>query len=212
MGGGQCSHLRAVASSGQAVGMTRTRKSATAAPAWCCEPALCLLAATCLSRGACASPCSYQTPSDIVLDADIDEASSDYFHRYRPAQANSSTRCSASRLVASSGTRPNPLWCRQLRFYRHKGRLSPGPPATGLDYSAHRAASTTSLVRSLSDARTTPCPSIAPALRTACCLRSRLAGCSSFPPRITTISSSPRASPPCRAHICPLTHRAPMRV
>ena len=49
------------------------------------------------------------------------------------------------------------------------------------------------LAGACSEARTASCLSIAPALA-ACCLRSRLAGCSSSPQRITMISSSPGIS------------------
>ena len=45
------------------------------------------------------------------------------------------------------------------------------------------------LAGACSDARTAPCPCTAPTL-TVCCLRSRLAGCSSSPPRTTTILGS----------------------
>ena len=62
---------------------------------------------------------------------------------------------------------------------------SPLVRPSGLDYPARCAASETSLVRApMLEPHPRPCT--APAL-TACCLRSRLAGCSSSPPRTTTI-------------------------
>ena len=65
---------------------------------------------------------------------------------------------------------------------------SPLVRPSGLDYPAHCAASETSLVRAPT-LEPHPRPCTAPAL-TACCLPSRLAGCSSSPPRNTTILGS----------------------
>jgi hypothetical protein len=65
---------------------------------------------------------------------------------------------------------------------------SPLVHPSGLDYPAHCAASETSLVRApMLEPHPRPCT--APAL-TVCCLPSRLAGCSSSPPRTTTILGS----------------------
>ena len=65
---------------------------------------------------------------------------------------------------------------------------SPLVRPSGLDYPAHCAASETSLVRAPT-LEPHPRPCTAPALTT-CCLPSRLAGCSSSPPRTTTILGS----------------------
>ena len=79
--------------------------------------------------------------------------------------------------------------CPSLQF--HTGgrgvRLPPGLPFGAQLLRALRGLC--DLIGARSDARTAPCPSTAPAL-TACCLRSRLAGCSSSPPRTTTILGS----------------------
>ena len=68
-------------------------------------------------------------------------------------------------------------------------RLSQGPPFGAPLSRALRGLSTTSLVSATTLELPLGCPSIAPAL-TACSLRSCLAGCSSSPPRATTILSS----------------------
>ena len=65
---------------------------------------------------------------------------------------------------------------------------SPLVRPSGLDYPSHCAASETSLVRAPT-LEPHPRPCTAPALTT-CCLPSRLAGCSSSPPRTTTILGS----------------------
>ena len=79
--------------------------------------------------------------------------------------------------------------CPSLQF--HTGgrgvRLPPGLPFGAQLLRALRGLY--DLAGACSDARTAPCPCTAPAL-TACCLRSRLAGCSSSPPRTTTILGS----------------------
>ena len=83
--------------------------------------------------------------------------------------------------------------CPSLQF--HTGgrgvRLPPGPPFGARLFRALR--DLYDLAGACSEARTAPCPSIAPAL-TACCLRSCIGGFSSYPQRITTISSSPGIS------------------
>ena len=83
--------------------------------------------------------------------------------------------------------------CPSLQF--HAGgrgvRLPPGPPFGARLLRALRGLY--DLAGACSEARTAPCPSIAPAL-TACCLRSCIGGFSSYPQRITTISSSPGIS------------------
>ena len=83
--------------------------------------------------------------------------------------------------------------CPSLQF--HTGgrgvRLPPGPPFGARLLRALRGLY--DLAGACSEARTAPCPSIAPAL-TACCLRSCIGGFSSYPQRITTISSSPGIS------------------
>ena len=79
--------------------------------------------------------------------------------------------------------------CPSLQF--HTGgrgvRLPPGPPFGAQLSRALRGFY--DLAGACSEARTAPCPSIAPAL-TACCLRSCLGGFSSYPRRITTIFGS----------------------
>ena len=83
--------------------------------------------------------------------------------------------------------------CPSLQF--HTGgrgvRLPPGPPFGARLFRALR--DLYDLAGACSEARTAPCPSIAPAL-TACCLRFCLGGFSSYPQRITTILSSPGIS------------------
>ena len=79
--------------------------------------------------------------------------------------------------------------CPSLQFHTGGGGFdSPLVRPSGLDYPAHCAASETSLVRAPT-LEPHPRPCTAPALTT-CCLPSRLAGCSSSPPRTTTILSS----------------------
>ena len=101
--------------------------------------------------------------------------------------------CIAVRCVLLSRLSQGQDRCPSLQF--HTGgrgvRLPPGPPFGARPLRALRGLY--DLASACSEARTAPCPSIAPAL-TACCLRSRLAGCSSSPQRITTISSSPGIS------------------
>ena len=79
--------------------------------------------------------------------------------------------------------------CPSLQF--HTGgrgvRLPPGPPFGAQLLRALRGLY--DLAGACSNARTAPCPCTAPTL-TACCLPSRLAGCSSSPPRTTTILGS----------------------
>ena len=79
--------------------------------------------------------------------------------------------------------------CPSLQFHTGGGGFdSPLARPSGLDYPAHCAASETSLVRApMLEPHPRPCT--APALTT-CCLPSRLAGCSSSPPRTTTILGS----------------------
>ena len=79
--------------------------------------------------------------------------------------------------------------CPSLQFHTGGGgfRLPPGPPFGARLSRALRGLY--DLSGACSDARTAPHPCTAPAL-TACCLRSRLAGRSSSPPRTTTILGS----------------------
>ena len=102
----------------------------------------------------------------------------------KPASsASPSVTCSFSRLFQGQDR------CPSLQF--HTGgrgvRLPPGLPFGAQLLRALRGLY--DLAGACSDARTAPCPCTAPAL-TVCCLRSRLAGCSSSPPRTTTILGS----------------------
>ena len=83
---------------------------------------------------------------------------------------------------------PGPVSLASSFILEAGGFDSPLVRPSGLDYPAHCAASETSLVRApMLEPHPRPCT--APAL-TACCLPSRLAGCSSSPPRTTTILGS----------------------
>ena len=97
--------------------------------------------------------------------------------------------------------------CPSLQFHTGgRGFDSPLVRPSGLDRSAHCAASATSLVRAPT-LKPHPRPSTAPAL-TVCSLRSRLAGCSSSPPWTTTILSSLGISGAICTHLPPHRLRA----